>query len=191
MILKQIILGSLGSQIGWVTLVAHPKFYGILIMGKSLAFAHFTLMEYRMFIEISPHEGVLQPSIPNLELLKDNYRLNLNLVRKVFFEKCDAYERIEKGFIFIDEDRTKYDSERGIRRKYDTKKITLNTITFEIITSGERYDEIIILIITNFGDTYLFTNPPYTGGSPKIEKAKCRMMFGSTRVRGVRGVSLG
>ncbi|MDM8561597.1 hypothetical protein, partial [Candidatus Parabeggiatoa sp. HSG14] len=30
-------------------------------------------------------------------------------------------------------------------------------------------------------------NPPYTGGSPKIEKAKCRMMFGSTRVRGVRG----
>ena len=39
-----------------------------------------------MFIEISPDEGVFDS---NLKPLTESYRLNLNFIRKVFFEKED------------------------------------------------------------------------------------------------------
>jgi hypothetical protein len=85
-----------------------------------------------MFIEISPHKGVFDSSLNNP--LKRIYRLNLNFVLKVFFETEDAYED-EVGWVSFDED------------EYKAKKITLNKITFELIT-GEHYHKIVLLFST-------------------------------------------
>jgi hypothetical protein len=93
-----------------------------------------------MFIEISPHEGVFElESAYNNKLahLATSYRLNLNLVQKVFFGKTEVYE------------------------------ITLNQITFEVITTegeitfeesvngynkGNFYNEEISLYFTKEGE---------------------------------------
>jgi hypothetical protein len=106
-----------------------------------------------MFIEISPHEGVYKESDEDVykgSILSvgvyrrdlkplESYRLNLNLVRKVFFETEDVYE--DQGCYSIE-----------IEEEYNYKKITLNKITFKIITSGEDRDEVITLYFTKEGE---------------------------------------
>jgi hypothetical protein len=56
-----------------------------------------------MFIEISPHEGVWVNS--NMDSIYDweHYRLNLNFVKAVYFEKREMFECDGKLFEFHDE----------------------------------------------------------------------------------------
>ncbi len=125
-----------------------------------------------MFIEISPHEGVLSPY---LKPLAESYRLNLNVVQKVFFGKTELYEKGDGSIswnnpypprmIIEDTDSIPFDP-REEWQKYDVRKITLNQITFEVITTegeitfeetvngykGNFYNEEISLYFTKEGE---------------------------------------
>jgi hypothetical protein len=73
-----------------------------------------------MFLEISPHEGVFDSYIEyrnELKPLATSYRLNLHLVRKVFFGEKEIYH-FREGYLFY-------------------KKIT-----FEVMTSGNGNENI-------------------------------------------------
>ncbi len=123
-----------------------------------------------MFIEISQHEGVLSPY---LEPLAESYRLNLNVVRKVFFGKTEAYEKgdgsisesnpyqaIRRNNFYMMESRENEEErkereereEREALRKSNVKKITLNKITLEVITSWEGDNPNITLYFTKEGE---------------------------------------
>jgi hypothetical protein len=94
-----------------------------------------------MFIEISPLRGVFESSYPynnkintKVKDFTENYRLNLNCVRKVFFE-----------------DDLDLDLEINDDYGYGTI-IVKNLITFEVITSGEGDNDEITLYFTKKGE---------------------------------------
>ena len=59
--------------------------------------------ENRMFIEISPHEGVWTKKYSEYpDGTEQSYRLNLNFVREVIFEKRELFEKDGKLFEKID-----------------------------------------------------------------------------------------